>query len=119
GYAGRFDAQPTAFEATFDVSDSGVIRGRILDYDRAREATVAGEQEGEQIRFLKMYTKKAGLTRSNGVEYWGQIAPDGQSISGNWRLTSRVLGIPMSNQGFWSASRVSGQNVPPSSQFPT
>lgn len=97
----------TPFTASFEVSAGGTISGRMLDYNQLGEATVSGEQAGTQIRFLKQYVNPHRLTSRQAVEYMGELSPDGQTITGQWQLTSRLLGIPFKTVGYWSASRVS------------
>lgn len=103
----------TAFDAHFEVAESGTVSGMISDHMNRGQATVAGEQEGRRFRFVKQYVTR----RAKPVEYDGEIAPDGRTISGTWSLTSSLLGIPLTTHGHWSAMRVADENPRARTEF--
>ncbi|MEP3050917.1 MAG: hypothetical protein ABJP48_07415 [Erythrobacter sp.] len=73
-----------------EISESaGVFSGTVIEPDingsGSASAKLDGHREGQSIDFTKVYTmREAGY--ENPVDYVGQIAPDGLSITGMWSL---------------------------------
>jgi hypothetical protein len=108
GSWGSSGVQSRAFEAFLEVNSAGVIKGRFTEQGQVAEFTVAGEQEGSDLRFFKRSLRQGA---TDGVEFQGRIEPDGRSLYGTWHRVGRVLGIPFKTAGNWSATRVADPNV--------
>jgi len=84
--------QPTRFELSL-IQASNSLTGNILDDGHLGEAVITGEVIGKKIAFTKRYI----LHSHYHINYNGNIADEGNYMSGEWRMT---LG-----RGTWEAYR--------------
>lgn len=79
----------TGFRATLR-EDAGALTGEIEEPDihtadhSAIGATVAGQREGDHIRFVKYYDRPD--EGYDTVSYEGAVAADGDEITGRWDI---------------------------------
>ena len=80
----------TPFLATI-VENAGSLSGSVIEPDamyrsgRTMEAVLAGHRGGRAVDFTKQYEGQA-FGYENPVDYVGQLAADGQSVTGVWSL---------------------------------
>ena len=80
----------TPFLATI-VDSGGSLSGTIIEPDamyrtgRTMDASLAGHRSGRGVDFTKAYHGQA-FGYENPVDYVGQLAADGQSVTGVWSL---------------------------------
>ncbi len=70
---------------------------------RTLTAKINGAVDGRVIRFVKQYNEGPPVWPIESIEYEGNIADDGNSVSGTWKTLALT--------GGWSVSRVSKNSV--------
>jgi hypothetical protein len=103
--------EPARFDATFStMGGDGRFGGRILDDGALGEANaVDGTQTGRTVSFVKVYIRPAAGHVTAPVHYEGQIAEDGKTIAGTWKLSPNTTGR-------WEARRLWYEEAETSSQ---
>ena len=80
---------PTPFRAKF-AENQGSFSGSVIEPDAYRpaatlEASCAGVRDARSVDFTKTYVD-APRGYENPVDYVGQLAPDGMTVTGTWSL---------------------------------
>ncbi|APE26941.1 hypothetical protein [Aurantiacibacter gangjinensis] len=82
------DAGDHPFKAKIFERD-GVLSGMVIEeHEMALQsvrAEIKGSREGRRITFTKTYLESSEIYKS-AVEYAGEIAADGDTITGTWKL---------------------------------
>lgn len=87
----RFAGPTTPFVANIQDVD-GRLSGSIMEPNlvgvssEELEAVIAGSRQGRAVDFIKTYDGKSDA--SNSVDYVGQLASDGNSVTGVWSYES-------------------------------
>lgn len=94
-YAGSLD--PVAFTADLR-DDAGLVSGLIEEDGQGIglsghiQSTLAGDHDGQQLRFIKIYDSYDMLIEP--IAYEGRILDDGHEISGTWTIAIDPLSGP-------------------------
>jgi hypothetical protein len=99
------------FEASITASTEG-FTGRILDAAFPGPATIAGYQNGREIRFTKTYTSAPSAERTLSSDYRGELSEDGKHLKGTWRIKIEGRKINLYTvHGLWEARRMWNENA--------